>query len=114
MDQPLHGAGGVLICQAGYHVQRDIDPRRDPRRTRDLAIDRPALLDVACAEVLEEARVRPMGGDLAPLQQPDGGQNQRAGPACSATTRGRNWGAIRLKAENTCNGPTRSKTVRPG
>jgi transcriptional regulator GlxA family with amidase domain len=36
------------------------------------------------------------------------------GSACSATTTRRNCGAIRLTVENTCKGPARSKTVRPG
>ena len=76
LDQPLHPTRRFLIGEAGHHIQRHIDACRDPGRIDDVAIDRPALLDVVRAQVLQEARIGPVGGDVTSLQQPDGGQNR--------------------------------------
>src|SRR2546429_990880 len=71
VDQPLHPTRRFLIGEAGHHIQSHIDACRDPGRIDDVAIDRPALLDIVCAQVLKEARICPMGGDVTSLQQPD-------------------------------------------
>ena len=70
-------AVGSSVSRA-TRARAHVDPGRDPGRGDELAILDPPLWEVGGAQASQQAVMGPVGGGLAPLEQPGRGQEHRS------------------------------------
>jgi hypothetical protein len=77
--RPAAPSGRRLVGEPGHQVQRHVDAGRDTGRHDQVVLLDPAPDVVLRAQVRQDARVRPVGGGVAALQEADRAEDQRAG-----------------------------------